>query len=400
MKYDFETIIDRQGLDAIAFDAVGNGGPGAPKPGFDVIPMWIADMNFATVPTIPEAIIKRAKHPVYGYFEESEEYYNAIINWQKDRFGSEVTKENIGYENGVLGGVVAALNVFCSKGDKVLLHSPTYIGFTGALTKNGYQIIHSPLVKDENNIWRMDFADMEEMISKHHIHACVFCSPHNPCGRVFERWELEKAMEIFQRHDVKIVSDEIWSDLVLEGKHLPLQSINEYARKNTVALYAPSKTFNLAGLVGSYHIAYDQWLIDRMKKESNLPSYNEMNVLSMHALIGAYSKEGREWLEELLEVLRGNVDYAINYIKEHFAGVKVARPQGTYMIFVDFEDWCKAHNKTMDELLKAFYDVGCAVNDGRRFHGAYAIRMNLASPLSRIKEAFRRLDLYVINKQD
>ena len=215
-----------------------------------------------------------------------------------------LTKECIGYENGVLGGVISALNVLCSKGDSVLVHSPTYVGFTGALTNNGYYIVHSALKKDEENVWRMDFADMEKKIVENHIHACIMCSPHNPTGRVWERWELEKAMELFKKHDVYVVSDEIWSDLILgENKHIPTQMISEDARNRTIAMYAPSKTFNLAGLIGSYHIIYNSWLRDRVDKESSLSHYNEMNVLSMYALIGAYQPEGYEWVDELRQVL-------------------------------------------------------------------------------------------------
>jgi cystathionine beta-lyase len=402
MKYDFTTVMDRKGRDAIAVDGLGvmsGMAPRPPKEGFDVIPMWIADMNFPTVPTIPAAIIARAQHPAYGYFFPSEEYFNSIIQWHERRNGvTGLTKEHIGYENGVLGGVVSALNVFCSKGDNVLLHSPTYIGFTASLKNNGYNIVHSPLVQDENGVWRMDFADMEKRIVENNIHATVFCSPHNPCGRVWERWELEKAMELFKKHDVMVVSDEIWSDLILgDGKHIPTQSVSEDARNRTVAVYAPSKTFNLAGLVGSYHIIYNKAIRDRVRKESSLPHYNDMNVLSMHALIGAYQEEGYEWVDELREVLTGNVDYACNYIQEHFKGVEVAKPQGTYMLFADCTKWCEAHGKTIDDVEQAAWDVGVAVQDGRMFHGPCHIRINLALPLSRVKEAFDRLDRYVFN---
>ena len=211
----------------------------------------------------------------------------------------------------VLGGVISALNCVCSKGDKILIHSPTYIGFTRCLTDNGYDIVHSPLVQDENGIWRMDYADMEKHLAEEHIHAAILCSPHNPCGRVWERWELEKAMELYKKYNVYVVSDEIWSDIILSGhKHIPTQSISEDARMRTAALYAPSKTFNLAGLIGSYHIVYNEALHKRMKKESSLSHYNSMNVLSMHALIGAYSDEGSEWVDELREVLTENVKYA------------------------------------------------------------------------------------------
>ena len=403
MKYDFTSIMDRHGRDAIAVDGLSAGIPFAPDPpkeGFDLIPMWVADMNFPVVPTVQEEIIKRTEHPAFGYFRPTEAYYNAIIRWQRERNGIDgLEAKHIGYENGVLGAVVSAVNVFCSKGDKVLLHSPTYIGFTSSLENNGYRIIHSPLVRDERGIFRMDFEDMEKKIVEEGIHAAVFCSPHNPCGRVWERWELEKAMEIYKRHEVYVVSDEIWSDIILYGhRHIPTQSVSEDARQRTVALYAPSKTFNLAGLIGSYHIIYSDWIRDRVQKESSLSHYNDMNVLSMHALIGAYRAEGAEWLSELREVIEGNVDYACDYIKEHFRGVCVQKPEGTYMLFLDCADWMKERGISLQELLKKGWDVGVAWQDGSRFHGKTHIRMNLALPLSRVKEAFRRLEQYVFTK--
>ena len=404
MKYDFTSILDRHGKDAMAIDGVdriSGFDSNALKDGCDIIPMWVADMNFPTVPTIPEAMIERAKHPAYGYFFPREEYFDAIIKWHETRNGvTGLTKECIGYENGVLGGVISALNVFCSKGDNVLIHSPTYIGFTGCLSNNGYNMIHSPLIQDENGVWRMDFADMEQKIVEKKIHAAVFCSPHNPCGRVWERWEVEQFMELCKKHDVMVVSDEIWSDILLNGhKHIPPQSVSEDARNRTVAVYAPSKTFNLAGLVGSYHIIYNKYIRERVEKESSLPHYNDMNVISMHALIGAYKPEGYEWTDELCQVLSGNVDYACKYIAEHFEGVKVSKPEGTYMLFVDCAEWCEKHGKTIEDVEHAVWSVGVAVQDGRMFHGPCHLRMNLALPLSRVQEAFNRLDKYVFNAQ-
>ena len=400
MKYDFTTVYDRKGKDALAVDALGQPGgfaPGAPKDGFTAIPMWVADMNFATVPTIPAAIIERAKHPLYGYFQAPDAYYQAIIDWQRDRNGvTGLTRDAIGYENGVLGGVASALGCLVSPGDAVLVHSPTYIGFTRTLENNGYHIVHSPLRRDENGVWRMDFEDMDRQLKAHHIHAAIFCSPHNPCGRVWERWEIERAMEVYRANDVTVISDEIWSDILLNGhKHIPTQSLSEDARQRTVALYAPSKTFNLAGLVGSYHIIYNKALRERIVARSEKPHYNEMNVLSMHALLGAYSPEGRQWVDELCQVLSGNVNFACDFIAKHFPGVSVAQPQGTYMLFLDCTDWCKAHGKTIDEVQKAGWDVGVAWQDGRMFHGPCAIRMNLALPRSLVEEAFARLKTYV-----
>ncbi len=402
MKYDFTSIMDRHGKDSIAVDPPSRPGfapAGETKPEFDRIPMWVADMNFPTVPTIPEAMIERANHPAYGYFIPRNEYFDEIIKWHEIRNGvKDLTRECIGYENSVLGGVVSALNVMCSKGDNVLLHSPTYIGFTMSLENNGYNMILSPLQQDENDVWRMDFDDMDKKIKQYKIHTAIFCSPYNPCGRVWERWEIEKAMEVYRANDVFVISDEIWSDIVLNGhKHIPTQSVSEDARNRTVAIYAPSKTFNLAGLIGSYRIIYNRYLRERIEKESSLSHYNSMNVLSMYALIGAYKPEGYEWVDQLNEVLSDNVNYAYDYIKKHFKGVSLAKPEGTYMLFLDCTEWCKAHGKTIDELQRAGVGVGVLWQDGRAFHGPYGVRINLAVPHSRVIEAFDRLNKYVFN---
>ena len=205
-------------------------------------------------------------------------------------------------------------------------------------------------------------------------------------------------MEIYKKHDVFVISDEIWSDLLLSGhRHIPTQSVSEDAKMRTVAMYAPSKTFNLAGLVGSYRVIYNKWLRERVDKEAGLSHYNAMNVLSMYALIGGYSETGAEWLDELNQVLTENVDFACDYIEKHFEGVKISRPQGTYMLFLDCTDWCARNGKTIDQLEQAAWDVGVALQDGRMFHGPCHLRVNLALPRSRVEEAFRRLDKYVFN---
>ncbi|MBP3375741.1 MAG: aminotransferase class I/II-fold pyridoxal phosphate-dependent enzyme [Clostridia bacterium] len=401
MKYDFESIMDRHGKDALAIDDLGSGwAPDAPLDGFDAIPMWIADMNFPTVPTVAEAIIERAKHPAYGYFSEREEYFDSIIRWHSIRNDvTGMTKENIGYENGVLGGVLTALDTFCSRGDNVLVFSPLYLGFAVSLKNNGYNIVESRLFLDENEIWRIDFDDVEKKIKENSIHAAIFCSPHNPTGRVWERWEIERVMEIYREHDVYVVSDEIWSDIILgDHKHIPTQSVSEDAKNRTVAMYAPSKTFNLAGLIGAYHVVYNPRIRDRIDKEGSLSHYNSMNVLSMHALIGAYKEEGYEWVDELCSVLTENTKYACDYINSHFDGVSASRPQGTYMVFMDCKDWLKKHSMTLDELLKLGWNVGVTWQDGRQHGGTTHIRLNLALPLSRVKEAFHRMDKYVFNR--
>lgn len=396
MKYDFTSVIDRAGHDSVAADHL----PGLPKDGFDAIPMWIADMSFPTAPSVIESIRKRLEHPIFGYFSERKEYTDAILNWQKTHHGAaDLTAECIGYENSVLGGLSNAMRVICEKGGNVLLHSPTYNGFTSTLSGQ-YNIVLSPLSPDENGIWRMDFDDMERKIVENDIRAAVFCSPHNPTGRVWEKWELERAMEIFERHNVMIVSDEIWSDFVFTGhKHIPTQSVSDYAKYHTAAMYAPTKTFNIAGLTGSYHVIYDPELRAKLESESRSTHYNNLNLLSMYALMGAYSDEGGEWVSELLTVLETNAKLTHDYITEKFDGVWCAMPEGTYIVYADCTKWCESHGKTLDEMLRAAWDVGVAIQDGRPFHGACHTRLNIALPTERLREALDRLDKYVFNAE-
>ena len=396
-RFDFTTIYDRSGTGAIAAEVIPV--PGAmPEAGFPRIPMWVADMNFATAPAVTEAVRKRLSHPLFGYFELSSAYFDAIIRWQKERNGvTGLLPEHIGYENGVLGGVVSAVQALTSPGEAVLIHAPTYIGFTHAIEGCGRRIVLSPLRKDENGVWRMDYGDMERKLRENHIRLAVFCNPHNPMGRVWSREELEKAMEVYRNAGCYVISDEIWADVILSGKHIPLQSISEDAKNRTIAFYAVTKTFNLAGLVGSYHIVYNDYLRHRLASASAVSSYNHANVLSAAALEGAYSRDGEAWVEELLEVLRENRDYAVRFIRERVKGVEVSAAEGTYMLFLDCTKWCGDHGMTLDALLQAGIRVGVIWQDGRPFHGLCHIRMNLALPTAMVREAFGRLDKYVFN---
>ena len=403
MKYDFTSIIDRKGKDALAVDGLGTApgfSPDAPEDGFDVIPMWVADMNFAVPSCITDTIRKRLDHPLFGYFRPRDEYFDSVIRWHRMRNNvTGLKKEHIGYENGVLGGLVAILNAYLRPGDPVLLHNPTYIGFTGSITNAGYRIVHSDMYLDDDNIWRMDYEDMDRKIRENDIKVCVFCNPHNPCGRAWTREELEKAAAVYEKNGCIVISDEIWSDLLLNGnKYIPFQSVNDFTRNNTAALYAPSKTFNLAGLIGSYHIIYNDVMRRLVREAGSRSHYNSMNVLSMYALIGAYSDDGMEWVDELLDVLSDNVNYACSYISDHLPEFHTTVPEGTYMLFIDCSEWCGSHGKTIEELLKAGWDVGVAWQDGRPFREGDYIRLNLALPKSRVEEAFSRISKYVYDQ--
>lgn len=396
MRFDFNTMLDRKGKDAMAVEALGMPGgfaPGAPKEGYDALPMWVADMNFPTAPSVTRAIIERAEHPAFGYYLPSDAYYDAIIGWHERRHGATgIERRHIGYQNGVLGGVASACGAFTSPGDKVLVNSPTYIGFTHAIERCGRFLEHSPLVRDDNGVWRMDYEDMARRIEAEHISLAVLCSPFNPCGRVWERWELERAAEVFAAHDVVVVADEIWSDLILPGhEHIPFHAISEDARMRTITLCAPSKTFNLAGLIGSYDITFNDRLRDRLYAQGRTSYYNDMNVLSMHALIGGYSDEGAAWVDELVQVLGENARLACDFI-DATDGLEAFRPEGTYMIFVDCAGWCESRGRALDDLEHDLWDVGVAVQDGRMFHGPTHIRMNVALPTSKVREALERMD--------
>jgi len=393
-KYDFTTVLNRRGQDCIAANICPIEGV-TTREGFDEIPLWVADMSFPTAPAILEAMRRRLDFPNLGYYSTPDLWYDAIIRWQQRRNGVQgLGREHIGYENGVLGGVSAAVQLLTRPGEPILLHSPTYIGFTHVLETLGRKIVHSELKRDENGVWRMDYADMERKLRAEHIHAAILCSPHNPTGRVWERRELERAMELFARCGVTVISDEIWSDLILPGHtHIPTQSISEDARRRTIAFYAPSKTFSLAGLVGSYHIIYNDTLRDELRRQSALSHYNSGSVLSTYALIGAYD-ESEDWLDELCRVIDGNMRYACDYMAAHFPGVRVMRSEGTYMLFLDCGDYCRAHGVSIGELLRRGAEVGVWWQNGEPFQYPDSIRMNLALPLSQLEKAMERLRKY------
>lgn len=402
--FDFDSHIERAGHDALAFDALGTGAPApaAPTPGVTPLPMWIADMNFAAPPCITDAIAGRLAHPTFGYYRPSDAYYQAICTWHRNHKGTpHIEPAAIGYHNGVLGGLMSALSAFANPGDTVLVHSPTYIGFTNALTNAGYHLALSPLVRDDQGVWRMDLTHMEELLATQHIHVAILCSPHNPTGRVWCREELEAVMALYQKYDCLVVSDEIWSDLTLPGvTHIPTQETSEWARQNTIALYAPSKTFNLAGLVGAYDVIYNPYLRDRVRSAASKSHYNSQNVLQMHALIGAYSEQGYAWLSELRQVIQRNVDVALARLATDpaFAGVHSTSPEGTYMLFWDCSDWCERTGRSLDWVLEQAWASGVAFQDGRPFHGPCHVRVNLALPVAELQEALDRLSATVFGR--
>ncbi|MBQ9067438.1 MAG: aminotransferase class I/II-fold pyridoxal phosphate-dependent enzyme [Eggerthellaceae bacterium] len=396
MPFDFDTMLDRVGRDATAVDALGKlegFAPDPPAAGVEPIPMWIADMNFPTAPSVIQAITERAQHPAFGYFRPKQAYYDAISWWWETRHGTPgIAKEHIGYHNGVLGGLASVLYAFTEPNERVLVHSPTYIGFTNTARLCKRTLESSPLVRDSAGVWRMDFDDMERRIVEHGIRVAIFCSPHNPCGRAWERGEIERAAELFAAHNVLVIADEIWADFALrDAPFIPYHTISEAARVGSITLSAPSKTFNLAGLQGSYSFTFEEQLRTRLAQQSVSSHYNDINVLSMHALLGAYTTEGAAWVDELQKVLVRNVDALCDFV-DAADGLEAYRPEATYMVFIDCTQWCATQGVAIGDLEKRLWDAGVAIQDGRMFGGPCHLRANVALPYAKVQEAIERME--------
>ncbi len=386
---DLDIVIDRKNTNSMKFDFAKEEG----KPE-NLLPFWIADMDFPVAACITEALQKRVDHAIYGYSEAKPSYFKAVHDWFLHNFQWDTKPEWLVKTPGVVPAINLAVKALTKENEAVLIHRPVYHPFTFAIENNKRKLVNSPLIL-KNGRYEIDFADMERKITENKVKLAIFCSPHNPTGRVWERWEIEKAMEIYAANDCLVISDEIWSDIIMPGhKHIPTQSVSRDARARTMAFYAPSKTFSLAGLVGSFHIIYDPLLRDRVRRQGAISRYNECNVLSMHALQAAFSPEGEEWVEQMCRAVDENMGYACAFIEENISGVKVMRPQGTYMLFLDCGDWCREHGVSIHELQRRGVKAGVIWQNGEDFICPDSIRMNLALPLSQLREAMERLEKY------
>ena len=300
--------------------------------------LWVADMDFAAPACVREALRRKVDFGVFGYDTAPDSYYEAFIRWEKTYHGYAVQRDWLRYSPGVVAAFNWFVQLFTQPGDGVLVQTPVYYPFLSAATDNGCRLICSELVNTDG-VYTIDFADFERKLAEERVKVFLLCSPHNPVGRVWRREELERMLSLCRQYGVRVIADEIHHDFTYgEPSHIPTATVGDHDDM-LVTLTAPSKTFNLAGLVGSYHIIYNPWIRDRVEKESSLSHYNSMNVLSMHALIGAYQQEGQVWLDELRQVLTENVRWACDYIDRHIPGVQVSRPQGTYMLFLDCTRW-------------------------------------------------------------
>lgn len=389
MKYDFDKIIERRGTNSLKWDYLDRVFKNT-----DVIPMWVADMDFTAPQPVIDAIEKRAKHGVYGYTEKPSSFYHSASEWLKKRHGWDIKTEWIT----VCPGVVPALN-FCilaltGPGDRVLLQSPVYPPFFASIKNNERIPVDNPL-RIQNDKYVMDFEDLEKKLSEG-VKLMLLCSPHNPVGRVWNAEELLKVGELCRKYEVVIVSDEIHSDLVFSAyRHIPLASLSEELAQRTITCIAPSKTFNIAGLGVSMTITSNARIKEIIDRYINRMGIGMTNLFGITASEAAYS-QGEEWLDQVLTYLEGNLDFFEDFINTSLPQIKFLRPEGTYLVWLD----CRGLGLKQKDLVDFFINKArVGLNDGSPFGLAEEgfMRMNIACSRSLLEEGLERIKKAVDN---
>ncbi|MWV46961.1 putative C-S lyase [Paenibacillus sp. HJL G12] len=356
----------------------------------DALPMWVADMDFESPPSVIEAMQKRVEHGVFGYTMQTDEYKNSIVNWMKQRHGWEVEPEWLVFCPGVVPALSFAVQAFTHPGDKVVIQPPVYPPFHSVVKDHGRELVLNPL-KFENGQYSMDLEALEHILDNQQIKMLILCSPHNPVGRVWTRGELEALVDLCARHDVLIVSDEIHADLVYDkSTHIPLANISDEAKNRSIICTSPSKTFNIAGLNTSNIIIPDPQIRKTFQKALQLYHVGSISAIGSTAAEAAYT-DGGEWLDDVLAYLQQNIEYVIEYVEKHIPEIKVGNPEATYLLWMDFRCLGMTPAETADFLLTK---AKLALNNGSAFGqgGAGFMRMNVACPKSTVVEAMKRLD--------
>ena len=382
MKYNFDEVIDRRGTSAIKVEGVkeiwGRD---------DLLPLWIADMDFATAPFVTEAIRRRLENPVLGYTAKPDSYYQAIINWNKSRYGLDVEKEMIHFVPGIVPGLGMALNTFTQPGDKVMIQPPVYGPFHWLNERNDRTLVTHPL-KLVDGTYRMDMEAFREQVKGCKVF--ILCNPHNPGGIVWTEEELNEVAEICYEEGVLVFSDEIHADLTLPPhKHRPFALVSEKARMNSVTFMSPSKAFNMPGLTASHALVFNSKL--RRKFHAFLESceFDLGHVFAFLAVEAAYSN-GTEWLDQCLAYIQGNIDYVDAFTREHTPKIKVIRPQASFLVWLD----CREMGLSQEALVDFFVDKAhLALNDGTAFgqEGTGFMRLNVATSRTVLEQAMKQL---------
>lgn len=384
MKYNFDEIVDRRNTDCLKYDfAVERGKPA------DVLPLWVADMDFRTAPGIIERAVADASFGIYGYTENKEDYFRAIADWYETYFDWKVERKWLVKTPGIVFAIGVAVQALTKPGEAVMIQQPVYYPFSEVIQDSGRKLVNSPLVL-QNGHYEIDFADFEQKIVDEKVKLFVLCSPHNPVGRVWRKEELQRIGDICLKYGVKVVSDEIHSDFVYEGgRHYVFTTVDERFADISIICTAPSKTFNLAGLQVSNIFIPNPQIRKAFKKQVSAVGYSQVNMIGLHACKAAY-ETGREWLEELKQYLKGNLDYVRGYLQEKLPQIKLIEPEGTYLIWLD----CRGLGLTEEKLehlivqeAKLWLDSGAIFGvDGEGFE-----RINIACPRAVLEEALKRL---------
>lgn len=382
MKYSFDEVIDRTGTAAVKIDGMKEVWGRT-----DLLPLWVADMDFATPPFILDAIRRRCEHPILGYTEKPESYYQAIIGWVKRRYGMEVSKEQLNYVPGIVAGLGMALNCFTAPGDKVMIMPPVYHPFAWLVQRNGRRLVECPL-KLENGTYRMDLDLFRRSIKG--VRVLILCNPHNPGGVVWTREELEALADVCAEDNVIVFSDEIHADLTLPPhRHVPFAMISEHARNNSVTFMAPSKAFNMPGMAASHTVIYNEGLRKRFVSYLDAGELDMGHVLAYPAVEAAYT-QGDEWLEQCLAYVQGNIAYVEAYLQENLPAIQAMRPQASYLVWLD----CRKLGLSQEALVDFFVSgARLALNDGAMFgkEGEGFMRMNVGCPRSILEQAMKQL---------
>lgn len=384
MKYDFDEQIERRGSDCLKYDfAVERGMPE------DILPLWVADMDFRTAPCITERIQKDAAFGIFGYTDSKDDYFETLSKWYETYFNWKVEKDWLVKTPGIVFAIATAVSAFTKEGDSVLIQQPVYYPFSSVIRNNNRRLVNNELVLEDGR-YEMDLEDFEKKIVQEKVKLFILCSPHNPVGRVWTEEELRRIGEICLKYDVKIVSDEIHSDFVYPGfVHHVLTTVDERFRDISIVCTAPSKTFNLAGLQVSNVWIPNPELRRVFEQKISAVGYSEVNMLGLHACQAAY-EGGREWLEQLKEYLKGNLDFVRNYLKENIPQIKLIEPEGTYLVWLDCRE-LGLSEKELEQFIaqkaKLWLDDG--VIFGKAGEGFE--RVNIACPRATLKEALERL---------
>lgn len=385
MIFNFDEIIDRRSTNSIKYDFAEEMG----KP-TDVLPMWVADMDFKSPPEVTEALIKVAQHGIFGYSLSKKDYFDAVHYWFNTRFGWDVKKEWLIETPGVVFAISTAIRAFTDEADAVMIQQPVYHPFSEKIRVNNRKLVNNPLVY-ENGEYKMDIKDFESKIKEHRVKLFILCSPHNPVGRVWTKEELTEIGDICMKHGVIVISDEIHADFIYEGyKHTIFSEVKQEYLDNTIICTAPSKTFNLAGLQVSNIFIPNKKLREKYKTEMKKAGYGSLNTLGIVACQAAY-RYGAQWLDELMTYLTGNLNFVRGFLKERLPQVKLVEPQGSYLIWLDFSGLNINAEELEDLILNR---AKLWLNSGTIFgpEGEGFQRMNIACPRSVVEEAFLRLE--------